>query len=264
MNRLKIFLFLLGIGLFGMGCEGPDNSPKALVNVLLVDAPAKWDSVVVEIQGVEIDFVQSGRQGEIQKIWMPYEPAKKSINLTRLVNGNALTVSRKEFQLGQITAVTLKLGTSHALYQGDTRYPLTLPSDITDYSQDLKVDLEAGISYDLVLDFDLEKSIRVTQASPLKLAYNPTIQAYTSIGRSELNGIVFPTELKPAIYAISENDSLSTHTNSGGAFLFKLSPGRYTLYIDPKDNRFVADTLINVEVKSDQRTTLDRITLSRR
>jgi len=263
-NRLKTFFFLVGIGLFSLACEGPDNSPKALVNVLLVDAPARWDSVVVEIQGVEIDFVQSGRQGEIQKIWMPYEPAKKTINLSVLVNGTALTVSRKEFPLGQITAITLKLGTSHALYQGDTRYPLTLPSDITDYSQSLKVNLDAGISYDLVLDFDLEKSIRVTQTSPLKLAYTPTIQAYTSIGRSELNGTVFPTDIKPAIYAISGRDSVSTHTNSSGAFLFRLSPGLYTLYIDPKDNRFATDTLFNVEVKTDQRTTLDRITLSRR
>jgi hypothetical protein len=263
-NRFKIFFFLVAVGLFGSACEGPDNSPKALVNVLLVDAPAKWDSVVVEIQGVEIDFVQSGRQGEIQKIWMPYEPAKKTINLSLLVNGTALTVSRKEFQLGQITAITLKLGTSHALYQGDTRYPLTLPSDITDYSQNLKVDLNAGISYDVVLDFDLEKSIRVTQASPLKLAYNPTIQAYTSIGRSELNGTVFPTDIKPAIYAISGRDSVSTHTNSSGAFLFKLTPGRYTIFIDPKDSRFVSDTLLNVEIKEELRTTLDRITLSRR
>ena len=264
MNRLKIFLFLVAIGLFGSACEGPDNSPKALVNVLLVDAPAKWDSVVVEIQGVEIDFVQSGRQGETQKIWMPYEPAKKTINLSRLVNGTSLPVSRKEFQLGQITAITLKLGTSHALFQGDTRYPLTLPSDITDYPQNLKVDLEAGISYDLVLDFDLEKSIRVTQASPLKLEFNPTILAYTSIGRSELIGTVFPTDIKPAIYAISGKDSVSTHTTTSGAFLFRLTPGRYTLYIDPKDNRFASDTLFNVEVKADQRTTLDRITLSRR
>lgn len=264
MNQLKNFIFLAVAGLFGLACEGPDNSPKALVNVLLIDAPAKWDSVIIEIQGVEIDFVQNGRQGEIQKIWMPYEPAKKTINLSRLVNGNSLTVSRKEFQLGQITAITLKLGTSHALFQGDNRYPLTLPSEITDYSQNLKVDLEAGISYDLIMDFDLEKSIRVAQASPLKLSFNPNILAYTRIGRSDLIGTVFPTDIKPALYAISGKDSVSTHTNTSGAFLFRLTPGRYTLYIDPKDNRYASDTLFNIEIKGDQPTTLDRITLSRR
>jgi hypothetical protein len=258
-----VFIFCSTLVL-GSACEGLDNTPKALVNVLLVDAPAKWDSVVVEIQGVELDFVQSGRQGETQTIWLPYEPAKKTINLSRLVNGTALTVSRKELQVGQITAITLKLGSSHALFQGDKRYELTLPSGKTDFTQELKVDLDAGISYDLVLDVDLEKSIQVTQSAPLTLVFNPTILAYSGIGRSELTGTIFPTELNPALFAISGKDSISTHTNSSGAFLFRLKPGFYTLYIDPKDSRYFADTLFNVEVKGNQQTTLDRITFIRR
>ena len=264
MNHVKKLFFLVAVGLLAMACEGPDNSPKALVNVLLIDAPAKWDSVVVEIQGVEIDFVQNGRQGETQKIWMPYEPAKKTINLSRLVNGTSLPVSRKEFQLGQITAITLKLGTSHALFQGDTRFALNLPAEVTDYTQELKVDLEAGLSYDLILDFDLEKSIRVTQPSPLTLAFKPTIHAYSGIGRSNLTGTVSPAEVRPAIFAISGKDSISTHTTTSGGFSFRLTPGIYTLYLDPKDSRYLPDTLFNLEVKSDQPTTLDRITFSRR
>ena len=263
MNRFTLLFVFCSILVFGSACEGLDNTPKALVNVLLVDAPAQWDSVVVEIQGVELDFVQSGRQGETETIWLPYEPAKKTINLSKLVNGTALPVSRKELQVGQITAITLKLGSSHALFQGETRYELTLPSGKTDFTQELKVDLDAGISYDLVLDVDLEKSIRVTQTSPLSLSFNPTILAYSSIWKSELTGTIFPTELNPAVFAISGKDSISTHTNSSGSFLFRLKPGVYTLYVDPKDNRYVSDTLFNVEVKGDQRTTLDRITLSK-
>ena len=264
MNRLKIFFFLVGIGLFGLACEGPDTSPKALVNVLLIDAPAKWDSVVVEIQGVEIDFVQSGRQGETQKIWMPYEPAKKTVNLSNLVNGISLPISRRELQLGQITGITLKLGTTHALFQGDNRYPLTVPAGVTDFSQELKVDLEAGISYDLILDVDLEKSIQMTQNTPLTFSFQPKVYAFSGIGRSELSGTLSPTDIKPAIFVISGKDSISTHTNGSGGFSFRLTPGKYSLFIDPKDSRYLSQTLLNIEVKSDQRTTLDRITLSRR
>lgn len=234
------------------------------MNILLMDSPAEWDSVVVEIQGVEIDFVQSGRQGETQKIWMPYEPAKKTINLSKLVNGVTLPVSRKEFLLGQITAITLKLGTSHALFQGDNRYELTLPSDVTDFKKDLKVDLEPGISYDLVLDMDLEKSIRVVQQDPLKHSFVPTMYAFSGIGRVEVVGTVFPTDLKPAIFAISGKDSVSTHSNSSGGFLFRLKPGFYTLYIDPKDSRYFSETLPNFEIKTGQPTNLERITLKRK
>lgn len=229
-----------------------------------MDSPAQWDSVIVEIEGVEIDFVQSGRQGETQKLWLPYEPAKKTINLSKLVNGTTLPVSRKEFQIGQITAITLRLGKTHALFQGDNRYELALPSEITDFTKELKVDLEAGISYDLVLDVDLEKSIRVVQQDPLKLSFNPTIYAFSGIGRGQVSGTVFPTELKPAIFAISGKDSVSTHTNSSGGFLFRLQPGFYTLYIDPKDNRYFSDTLFNVEIKSGQPTNLERITLRKK
>jgi hypothetical protein len=259
---INYFFFLSAFVL--IACEGPDDSPKALVNILLIDSPARWDSVVLEIKGVEIDFVQSGRQGEPQKIWMPYEPAKKTINLSKLVNGITLPVSRKELQLGQITALTLRLGKGHALFQGDTRYELALPSEVSDFTKDLKVDLEAGISYDLVLDVDLEKSIKVVQQNPLKLSFTPTIYAYSGIGRGEVSGNVFPTELKPAIFAVSGKDSVSTHTNSSGGFLFKLKPGFYSLYIEPKDNRYFSDTLLNVEIKSGQRTSLDRITLRRK
>lgn len=229
-----------------------------------MDSPAQWDSVVVEIQGVEIDFVQSARQGETQQIWLPYEPAKKTINLSKLVNGITLPVSRKEFQLGQITAITLRLGKTHALFQGDNRYELALPSEITDFSKELKVDLEAGISYDLVLDMDLEKSIRIVQQDPLKLSFIPTIYAFSGIGRGEVTGTVFPLELKPAIFAISGKDSVSTHTNSGGGFLFRLTPGYYTLYIDPKDNRYLPDTLLNVEIKTGQPTNLERVSLKKK
>lgn len=264
MKQTIPLFFILATFLFGSACEGPDTSPKALVNVLLIDSPARWDSVVVEIQGVEIDFVQSGRQGEIQKIWMPYEPAKKTINLSRLVNGISLTVSRREFLLGQITGITLRLGNSHALFQGENRFELTLPSEVKDYTKEIELDLEAGFSYDLYLDFDLEKSIRVSQSEPLSLNFNPTIYAFTGIGRSDVTGTIAPTAVKPAVYAISGRDSVSTQTNNSGGFAFKLPPGIYTLYIDPKDSRYAADTLLNVEVKSGQRTVLDRITLPRR
>jgi hypothetical protein len=263
-KQFKSFIYLAIVLLFVSGCEVPDDSPKALVNIFLMDSPAQWDSVVVEIEGVEIEFVQSARQGETQKIWLPYEPAKKTINLSKLVNGITLPVSRKEFQLGQITAITLRLGTSHALFQGDNRFELVLPSEVTDFKKDLKVDLEDGISYDLVLDMDLEKSIQVVQQEPLKLSFNPTIYAFSGIGRGEVIGTVFPMELKPAIFAISGKDSVSTHTNTGGGFLFRLQPGFYNLYIDPKDNRYFSETLPNIEVKTGQPTNLERVTLKKK
>ncbi|WP_026967379.1 DUF4382 domain-containing protein [Algoriphagus terrigena] len=263
MNRTKNLLLLIFLLLI-WSCKDFDDSPKALVNIVLIDAPAQWDSVIVEIQGVELDFVPNGRDGEIQKIFLPYEPGDKEIDISQLVGGVALPVARSEMHLGQITGITLRLGPANALYLDEDRYPLELPGGNTDYSQPLLVDLENGFSYDLIIDFDLEKSIRVTDPDPLTLYFNPTIEAFTGIGRGDLAGITSPAELQPVIYAIKDQDSVSTHTNTSGNFQFRLEPGSYTVYINPKDSKYLADTLLNVSVVSGKTTTLERITLEKR
>lgn len=264
MKRLYSILLIFGSALSVWSCNDLDNSPKALVNVLLIDAPAVWDSVIVEIQGVELEIVPNGREGEIQKIFLPYEPADKQIDISQLVGGTALPVAREELGLGVITGISLKLGTGNNLYIGENQFPLTLPGGKTDYFQPVKIDLESGFSYDLILDFDLEKSIRVRQSTPLSFGFNPSISAYSGIGKGELIGTLSPRELQPAIFAIANSDSVSTHTDGGGRFLFRLKSGKYTVFIDPKDSRYRSDTLLNVEVKAGIKTTLESIILSRK
>lgn len=260
MNRIKYLLIFI-LPLIAWSCKELDDSPKALLNVLLIDAPAQWDSVIVEIQGVELDLVLDGREGEITKIFLPYEPGDKLVDISQLVAGTALPVAREELPLGIITGITLRLGPDNSLYLDEDRYPLALPNGNTDYFQVISIDLDQGFSYDLILDFDLERSIQVTNPSPMTLAFNPTISAYPGIGRGDLAGTVNPTDLRPAIYAIKATDSLSTHTNAAGSFQFRLDPGTYTVFIDPKDTRYQSDTLTGVLIESGKTNTLDRITL---
>lgn len=263
MNRIKILLLLI-LPAIVFSCKEFDNSPKALVNILLIDAPAKWDSVIVEIQGVELEFIPNSREGEIQKLFLPYEPGDKQVDISQLVAGTALPMARTELNLGVISGITLRLGTGNSLFQTDNKYPLELPAGQTDYFQLLDVNLEQGFSYDVVLDFDLEKSIQMTDSSPLTFDFNPTIRAYSGIGRGDLSGTTSPSELNPVIFAIKDADSVSTHTNSSGNFLFRLDPGTYTVFIDPKDIRYKTDTIFNVLVETGKATPLDRITLKRK
>lgn len=260
MNRFKIFFFV-AFFLSIWSCKDFDNSPKALVNVLLIDAPAQWDSVIVEIQGVELEFVPNGREGDIQKIFLPYEPGDKEIDLSQLVGGTSLPVGRTELQLGLITGATLRLGTRNALYLNEERVPLELPNGVTDYFQEISIDLEPNFSYDLILDFDLEKSLQVTNINPLAVDFTPTILAYSGIGKSELTGSISPTAIRPVVFAISDGDSVSTHTNSSGNFLFRLEPGTYDFFIDPKDSRYASDTIKNVIIEPGKAKSLDRRTL---
>lgn len=263
MNRFKPLLILF-LPILLWSCKDFDDSPKALVNVLLIDAPAQWDSVIVEIQGVELEFVPNGREGEVQRLFWPYEPGDKLIDISQLVGGTALPVARNEMQLGLITGITLRLGPENALYLDEDRYALDLPGGNTDYYLPISLDLEQGFSYDLILDFDLEKSIQVTNPNPLTLDFDPTLSAYLGIGRSDLTGSTSPTDLRPVIYAIQENDSASTHTNSSGNFIFRLEPGIYDVFIDPKDSRYNPDTIQGVIIEPGKATSLNRITLIRK
>lgn len=263
MNRfIQVLLFLLPLVVFS--CKEFDDSPKALVNILLIDAPAKWDSVIVEIQGVELEFVPNGRQGEVERLFLPYEPGDKQVDISQLVGGVSLPVARNEMQLGVITGVTLRIGTENALYLDEDRYPLELPEGNTDYFLPVSIDLDQGLSYDLVLDFDLVKSIQIDTENPLTFDFNPSLSAFSGIGRSNLTGTTSPSDLRPVIYAIQDSDSVSTHTNTGGSFSFRLISGTYDVYIDPKDSRYLADTIRGVLIESGKTTDLERIILNRK
>jgi hypothetical protein len=259
---MRTFLLIFLSILLLTSCQETDTSPKALVNVFLTDAPAQWDSVLVEILGVELEFVQSGRSGEIQKFFLPFEPEDKQIDVASLVAGNVQALVRNEFQIGQLTKVSLRIGSGNSLFVGDKRYDLPSASSSQDIPVALEIDLEAGISYDVILDFDLEKSIQLINNDPRTYAFNPTISAYTGIGRGQLRGTIAPSSLRPAVYAVSGTDTLNTHTNTSGAFTFRLAEGSYTVFVDPKDSRYLPASIPNVVLEKGKITTLERITLS--
>jgi hypothetical protein len=244
-------------------CESADSNPKALLNVILIDAPAQWDSVFVEVEGVDIEVQLLGRESETQIFFLPYSLGDKVIEVSSLVAGQGLLLGREELPVGKIVSATFRIGNSHSLYLDGDRYVLPLANaGLTEIPLDLEMNLEQGIAYDLILDFDLEKSIRVLSQSPLSMELDPVLTAVSGIGTGELKGTISPTSLRPALYAIISGDSVNTHVNSSGNFLFRLPAGIYSVYIDPKDVRYQAGIIQNVEVVAGKSTDLTRITVN--
>lgn len=259
---ILVFLaFLFSISFWS--CEPADTDPKALVNVILIDAPAQWDSVFVEVEGVDIEIQVQGRESETQTFFLPYSLGDKVIEVSALVAGQGLLLGRDELPIGKIISATFRIGDSHSLFLDGDRYALPLAnSGMTEIPLELEMEIEQGIAYDLILDFDLEKSIRVLSETPLTLELDPELSAVSGIGAGELKGTISPTTLRPALYAIISGDSVSTHVNSSGSFSFRLPAGIYTVYVDPKDERYQAGIIQNVEVVSGKSTDLTRITIS--
>lgn len=260
MKKLQFYLLPIICVLFFAACEDPDSSPKALLNVLLVDSPAKWDSVFVEIEGVDIEVLADGRENQNQIFFLEYKSGDKRIKVSDLVGGNALLLGRNELPIGQIINATIILGDEHSMFIDEKEYILKLidPSD-DQISLSTSIDIEQGISYDILLDMDLEKSIVQASESPLTYALDPTFKLVKGAGTIELSGILKPLTLFPAIFMISETDTFTTHTNTSGQYLFRVPMGKYGFYFDPK-NELYQDTTFSLDLTADVDSVLKEIT----
>lgn len=254
MNKINLLVFLFGIS-FYYSCESADSGPKSLVNLVLVDTPAKWDSVLVEIEGVELEILIQGRETESQTFYFEYKTGDKQIRVSDLIGGRGLIIGREELPSGKVIALKIQMGKNHMLYQEKKGYPMPLvdPNNVfVPLVADL--DLEAGIAYDVILDIDLEKSILQKSTSPLIFQLSPFFTLVEGASSGEIQGIVSPLTLKPAIYLIQGTDSISTFPTTSGAYLFRVDPGNYSVFFDPKDVRYLGETFPNVVVEEGKTT----------
>lgn len=262
MKKLS-FYFLPLLVLLGLNaCKDADSSPKALVNVILVDSPAQWDSVFVEINGVDLEMIVEGRNNDFETFFLEYKSGNKRIKVSELVGGNALLLGRDELPIGKITKATVLLGENHTMFIGSKKYTLELASEAdNEVELETSLDIAAGISYDLFLDIDLEKSIVLASETTYEL--DPTFSLVREIGSIELSGILKPTTLYPAIYMFSDKDTFSTHINSSGRYLFRVPMDKYEVFMDAK-NELYLDTAFNLDLTADKDSVLDEITLKLR
>lgn len=253
-NKTILLFLLFGICLI-YSCQQADSGPKSLVNLILVDTPAKWDSVLVEIEGVELEILVQGRETESQIFFLEYKTGDKQIRVSDLIGGQGLIIGREELPAGKVIGIRVQMGKNHMLYQENKGFsmPLVDPNNVF-FPLVAELDLEAGIAYDVILDMDLEKSILQKPTSPLTFQLAPFFTLVEGASSGELQGTVSPLTLKPAIYLIQGTDSTSTHPNTSGGYLFRVEPGNYSLYFDPKDIRYVGEMVTNVVIEEGKTT----------
>ncbi len=245
-------------------CEDPDSSPKALLNLILVDSPAKWDSVFVEIEGVDIEVLVEGRETQSQTFFLEYKSGDKRVKVSELVGGNQLLLGRNELPTGQIISAKIILGDNHSMFLDEKNYVLAL-SDPTfnEINLTTSIDIEQGISYDIILDLDLEKSIKQVSESPLTYNLDPFFTLIKGTGTGQISGILKPLALYPAIYLSDGKDSVSTHVDASGNFNFQAPEGSYRIYFDAKDDLYL-DTIFDIDVVAREVSVLKQITFKKK
>ncbi|GGF34869.1 hypothetical protein GCM10011339_23940 [Echinicola rosea] len=241
--------------------DDASNQTHALVNIYLVDAPGDWDQVYLDIQRVEV-FVESGNSAGTQE-WIPldYLPLSNIVNVSALVNDSRLILGRGELPLGKISKVKLVFGDGQYLVQDNEARSLQF-ADQEDkaYEHEVNYPLEGGMSYDLIMDIDLSRSVGINPSDENSFLFTPFMRVFEKTNNTKITGEVSPLDAKPYVYAVLGEDTLATLTDSLGNFTFiGLEAGEYQVYIEPRAPYL--DSLTTVFTKLDSTSQMEPIIL---
>jgi hypothetical protein len=232
---------------------------KALVNIRLIDAPGDFDEAWIEILGVEILQGRSRTSSEANWIFIDYQSPNQQVDIAKLVGDGVLLLGRAEIPEGTISNIRLILGQDHYLVRNGDRRSLNLAQGESEVELDVGYELVNSFSYDIYLDFDLDRSIKST-SDPLQYILSPNVRTFVRQGTSEINGKIRPPEAGHVLYAIQGTDSISTLTNTAGEYTFMgLKEGKHTLHVLAR-SPFI-DTLFQVETEEGKLTTIEDIFL---
>ncbi|WP_258105476.1 DUF4382 domain-containing protein [Marinoscillum sp. MHG1-6] len=234
------FTLALFIAFSFLSCSDNEGG-SAKIQVSLVDAPADYDSVFVDIQDVQVNA--SGDPGG----WISLESATMGVyDLLQLTNGEEAFLGEVELPEGKLAQVRLILGTENSLVMDGETYALTTPSgQESGLKLNVHADILAGITYKLVIDFDAAKSV-VSAGSSGKYNLKPVIRAVFEATTGAIEGVISPVDSAAVIYAIQGTDTAtSTYPDEDGMFLLRALPeGTYDVVAEP------ADSTLNTAIES--------------
>jgi LysM repeat protein len=212
--------------------------------VKLTDAPGPYTAVNVDIQSVEI-ISSSGTQ--------LLNVNAGIYNLLDFTNGVDTILATGSINAEQVQQIRLILGSNNSVVVAGTVFPLVTPS-ASQSGLKLQVHqiLEAGVQYEVLLDFDANKSIVLEGNGTYSL--KPVIRSIETAISGSIKGSVTPVVSGVMATLGSASASYTTYTNAQGQFLFQgLSPGAYTIGINPLAP-YTATQIPNVGVTVGQTT----------
>ena len=251
LKSLKLILpSLLLIFLFG--CNSNTDSPSqsdldsmSRISVRLTDEPGDFDNVFIEI----IDFrIKVNDDSDDESGWQSLGEINQTVDLLELTGGESiLLVDAFELPPGMLSQVRLVLGEGNSVVIDGESFELKTPS-AQQSGLKLKVnhELEPGFTYNLLLDFDVDKSIVIAGNSPNKIL-KPVMRASTLYASGKIQGavtlqdpnnlqeaIVPPSDLQIEASVIVDGETISAYADENGVFVLHGVPaGTYDVTITP-------------------------------
>jgi len=227
MKKLNCILSIIMLGFILNSCTNDSTKDSYPVAIKMTDAPGPYQAVLVDLQGVEI----TGSGGQTVAL-----NVKKGIyNLLDLTNGVSTLIATDTLETSKIEQIRLVLGTNNSVKVNEVSYPLSTPSaDQSGLKLIVNETLQKGILYEILLDFDANKSIVMTGNGSYKL--KPVIRTIATAVSASIKGKISPIGLA-TVTAVSATDatlSFSTTVNTEGNFtLVGIPAGTYNVIITP-------------------------------
>ncbi|MFC2176215.1 DUF4382 domain-containing protein [Bacteroidota bacterium] len=250
----------LGLLMFsGMLLCGCESDKTAVIKVSLIDAPADYEFVNIDIVDVQVNA------SEEDGGWQSLENAEMGIyDLLKLTNGEEAFLGEIELPEGKLGQVRLILGDKNELGIDGATETLKVPSG-SQSGLKLKVnaDIVSGITYKLIIDFDAAKSI-VKAGNSGKYLLKPVIRAQMEEQTGAIEGVISPKEIDAVLYAILDGDSTSTFPNEDGEYhIGALTEGSYDVVAIPsEESGYIKTTIEDINVVIGVSSKLDTLFLA--
>ena len=259
---LQVFLsILLFLSCSDQTTNVPTDEQNGRIRMYLADSPMQLDSVIICVTSVEVH--KSG--SDTTSGWFTINDSTRYFDLLQLTNGASAVLGDTSLTPGHYTQIRLIISNSSYVIDQGVKHYLEIPSGS---QSGLKLNhqftIEEGNLYELLLDFNVDKSIVITGNGKYKL--KPVIRVMPTVISGSISGQVLPIEAQPTIWTVYGTDTVTTFTNQQGFFkLIALPEGMYDVNIVPADTLVYRDsTLTGIQVFANQNTNIGTVNLETR
>jgi hypothetical protein len=257
-TRLIYSWMVIASAAFAVSCTEDDNGGgTAMLEVRMTDAPGNYEEVIVDIQDVQV----KASDDDSEEGWISLDVNEGKYDLLKLTNGLDTLLGTAELPAGRISQVRLVLGNENTVKVDGILEGLVTPSaEQSGLKVNVNADLDAGLTYTLLLDFDAARSIVATGSGNYIL--KPVIRAFAEVNGGSIAGDIEPANSMATVYAIAGTDSTSTFADDAGEFLFRgLDEGVYRVVIVPGEG-YLELEVEDVDVNNGEITDLGTLILT--
>ena len=245
-----IFGLSLFMAIFS-SCDNEATEPSQESGYLIVhltDAPAIFDAVNITFSEIS---------AHIDSDWVTIKlKSDSTVNLLDWTNGRSMILGQDEIPAGHYTQVRLIIESAEIVIQNQT-FPLVVPSGAqTGLKLGFHFTVDPGSAYELVLDFDVNKSIITTgpKKSPKGYKLKPHIRVISKAVSGSISGTVTNPGDVPTAYAILGADTTTATTvdTLSGYFMLSFLPeDSYAVAIEDTTGKSVVLNDVSVVVGQD-------------